>query len=99
MTDGTSSSGPGGAGRRARRIEETILEVDGVVAVRVWELAGRVEIGVVPSASDTPTDVVERVREVVESLREADEIWEVGGLNDHATDAPAGDADTSTRGR
>jgi hypothetical protein len=32
--------------RKSRRIEEAVLEVDGVVGVRVWELSDRVEVGI-----------------------------------------------------
>lgn len=66
--------------RRARRIEDSILEVEGVIAVRVWELPGRVEIGVRVSPADTPPDVIKRVREHVDALREEEEVWDVGVL-------------------
>lgn len=68
------------AARRTRRIEESILEVEGVIAVRVWELPGRVEIGVRVSPADTPPDVIKRVREHVDALREDEEVWDVGVL-------------------
>ncbi|MEZ4405211.1 MAG: hypothetical protein R3A52_01790 [Polyangiales bacterium] len=65
---------------RARRIEEAVLDVDGVVAVRVWELPGRVEIGVRAAPSDAPPDVLQRVRDVVDTLREGEETWDLGLL-------------------
>lgn len=68
------------ASRRSRRIEEAILEVEGVIAVRIWELPGRVEIGVRVSPADTAPDVIKRVREHVEALREDEEAWDVGVL-------------------
>lgn len=66
--------------RRARRIEESILEVEGVLGVRVWELPGRVEIGVLVSPADTPSDVLKRVGEHLDALRSDDEQWDVGVL-------------------
>ena len=68
--------------RRSRRIEEAVLEVDGVVGVHVWELADRVEVGVRVAPNDAATDVLQRVREVTEAMREGDEIWEVGLLTE-----------------
>lgn len=76
-----SEPGPAAA-RRARRIEEAILEVDGVIAVRVWELPGRVEIGVRVSPADTVNDVLRRVDEYIDALRDGDEVWEVGILSE-----------------
>ncbi len=70
------------AARRLRRIEEAILEVDGVVGVRVWELPGRVEVGVEIAPSDCPPDVLQRVSERADALREEGEVWDVGVLTD-----------------
>ena len=70
--------------KRAQRIEEAVLDVEGVVAVRVWELSDRVEIGVSVSRADTATDVLKRVMEITDALRSPEETWEVGLL----TDAP-----------
>ena len=50
--------------------------------VRVWELADRVEVGVHVAPNDAATDVLQRVREVTEAMREGDEIWEVGLLTE-----------------
>ena len=66
--------------RRSQRIKEAVLELNGVIAVRVWELPGRVEIGVQVSPSDTPSDVLNRVQELAQALREGEETWEVGLL-------------------
>jgi hypothetical protein len=68
--------------RRARRIEEAILEIEGVAGVRVWELPGRVEIGVRVAPSDTPADVIVRVNELTSAMREGDESWDVGVLTE-----------------
>ena len=70
------------ASRRARRIEEAVLELDGVAAVRVWELPGGVEIGVRVAPSSTPADVLPRVLELTGAMREGDEAWEVGLLTE-----------------
>src|SRR5437763_311262 len=44
-------TGSPGSSKRTRRIEEAVMEIDGVVGVRVWELPDRVEIGVVVAPS------------------------------------------------
>jgi hypothetical protein len=72
----------GSPSRRARAIEESILDVGGVALVRVWELPTRVEIGIVVAPFDAATDVLRRVSDVVEALRSPDEEWDVGLLND-----------------
>lgn len=78
MSEGQNTQGS----RRARRIEEAILELDGVAAVRIWELPGRVEIGVRVAPSDTPADVLSRVHELASAMREGEETWDVGVLTE-----------------
>ena len=78
MTDGRSPV----SSRRAKHIEEAVLDVDGVAGVRVWELPDRVEIGIVVAPSDPPNDVLKRVMEVVDALRDPEEAWDVGVLTD-----------------
>jgi hypothetical protein len=78
MTDGGNAS----TSKRGRRIEEAVLEVDGVVRVRVWELPDRVEIGIGVAMGDAPNDVLKRVLEVAEAMRNVDEVWDVGLLSD-----------------
>lgn len=68
------------ASARARRIEEAVLELDGVAGVRVWDLAERVEIGVRVAPGDTVAAVLQRVTELAESLRGPEEQWDVGVL-------------------
>jgi hypothetical protein len=68
--------------KRARRIEEAVLELEGIVTVRVWELPNRVEIGVRVAPSDTPADALNRVNELVDALREGEETWAVGLLEE-----------------
>lgn len=73
---------PTGQSRRARRIEEAVLELDGVASVRVWELPGHIEIGVRVAPSSTPADVLPRVTELTGAMREGDEVWDVGLLTE-----------------
>jgi hypothetical protein len=68
--------------KRAQRIEEAVLDIEGVVGVRVWELPDRVEIGVSVSRADTATDVLKRVLEITDAMRSPEETWEVGLLTD-----------------
>ena len=70
--------------RKSRRIEEAVLEVDGVVGVRVWELPDRVEVGIRVAPIDAASDVLVRVREPIDAMREGenDERWEIGLLTE-----------------
>ena len=68
--------------RKGRRIEEAVLEVDGVVGVRIWELSDRVEVGIRVAPIDAAPDVLQRVRELIEAMREGDELWDVGVLTE-----------------
>jgi hypothetical protein len=68
--------------RKSRRIEEAVLEVDGVVGVRIWELSDRVEVGIRVAPIDAAPDVLQRVRELIEAMREGDERWEIGLLTE-----------------
>ena len=58
------------------------MEVDGVVGVRVWELSDRVEVGIRVAPIDAAPDVLVRVREVTEAMRDGEEAWEVGLLTE-----------------
>jgi hypothetical protein len=68
--------------RRARIVEEAVLEVNGVAGVRVWELPSRIEVGILVAPFYAAMDVLQRVNEVIEGLRSPDEEWDVGVLND-----------------
>lgn len=68
--------------RRLKQIEDAILEVDGVVAVRVWETGTQVEIGVRVGPIDGVTSVLHRVQELVDALRSPDEEWAIGLLSE-----------------
>jgi hypothetical protein len=79
MSEGSHTPAPS---RRARRIEEAVLELDGVAMVRVWELPDHVEIGVRAAPNSTPSDVLQRVTELTRAMCDGDEVWEVGLLTE-----------------
>ena len=68
--------------RRLKQIEDAILEVDGVVEVRVWETGPQVEVGVRIGPIDGVTSVLHRVQELVDALRSPDEEWAIGLLTE-----------------
>jgi hypothetical protein len=68
--------------RRAKQIEDAVLELDGVVAVRVWESGSQVEIGVRVGPVDGVTSVLHHVQELVDAMRAPDEEWSVGLLSE-----------------
>src|SRR5256885_401111 len=47
----------GSGSKRSRHIEEVVLQIEGVVGVRVWEMPGQVAIGVAISPNDTVVEV------------------------------------------
>jgi hypothetical protein len=67
---------------RLRRTLELVYQVEGVVAARVWQLPGRVAIGVRGSQGTTPADLLHRVEAAIAGLREAGETWDFGILDD-----------------
>jgi hypothetical protein len=79
MTDETASSPE--LSPRLRRTLELVYAVEGVVAARVWQWAGRVAVGV-RGADWTPPDLIVRVEAAVAGLREAGEVWDFGILED-----------------
>ncbi len=81
MTDGPASSTE--LSPRLRRTLELAYGVEGVVAARVWQWAGRVAVGV-RGAGLTPPDLILRVEAAVAGLREAGEVWDFGILEDAA---------------
>jgi hypothetical protein len=70
---------------RLRRTLELVYGVEGVVAARVWHLPGRVAIGVRGGWGTTPPDLLRRVESAVAGLREPDETWDFGILDDART--------------
>jgi hypothetical protein len=67
---------------RVRRAVELVYGVEGVVAARVWQWPGKVAIGVRAGAGSSPADVLRRVQAAVAPLREPEEQWEFGLLED-----------------
>jgi hypothetical protein len=67
---------------RLRRILELVYGVEGVVAARVWHSPGSVAIGVRGSQAASPHDLLRRVESAVAGLREPDELWDFGILED-----------------
>jgi hypothetical protein len=67
---------------KLRRTLELVYGVEGVVAARVWQWAGGVAVGVRGSSTTAPEDLLRRVEKAVAGLRDADEAWEFGILDE-----------------
>jgi len=67
---------------RLRRAIELAYGVEGVVAARLWQWPGRIAVGVRGAATSSPTELLRRVEAAVTPLREADETWDFGILED-----------------
>ena len=67
---------------RIRRAIEIVYGVEGVVAARIWHWPGRVAVGIRPGATSVPEELLRRVEAAVASLRQPDEAWEFGLLED-----------------
>lgn len=75
---------------KLRRALEVVYALDGVAGARVWEWPGAadakagprvtVAVGVRPSPTTSPTELLRRVEAAVAGLREPDEAWEFGIL-------------------
>jgi hypothetical protein len=70
---------------RLRRTLELVYGVEGVVAARVWHSTGRVAIGVRGAYTTTPHDLLRRIEAAVAGVREPDELWDFGILEDAGT--------------
>lgn len=73
---------------RLRRALDLVYSVEGVVAARVWQWSGRVAIGVRGGCATVPASLLRRVESAVAGLREPDETWDFGILEDGALAAP-----------
>jgi hypothetical protein len=69
---------------RVRRILESIYAVEGVGAARVWVWTGKVAVGVRGTPHIAPQELLRRVESATVPLREPDEAWEFGLLEDDA---------------
>ena len=67
---------------RLRRALSLVYDVDGVVAARVWQWPGRIAVGIRGDQRTTPADLILRAEAAVAGLREPEEIWEFGILED-----------------
>jgi hypothetical protein len=67
---------------RLRRTLELVYGVEGVVAARVWQWPGRVAVGVRGGATTVPAELIRRVEDAVSGLREPDETWDFGILEE-----------------
>jgi hypothetical protein len=65
---------------RLRRALELVYAVEGVSAARIWQWDGRVAVGV--RGTGAPTDLLARVEAAIAPIREPDERWERGLLDD-----------------
>jgi len=66
---------------RLRRALELVYAIEGVAAARIWQWPGRVAIGV-RGANGASGDVLRRVEDAVAPLRDPEERWEFGFLDD-----------------
>jgi hypothetical protein len=67
---------------RLRRTLELVYGVEGVVAARIWQWPGRIAVGVRGGAATAPTDLIRRVEAAVAGLRDPDEAWDFGILDE-----------------
>ena len=73
---------------RLRRTLELVYGVEGVVAARIWQLPGKVAVGVRGSRTAASPDLLIRIATAIDGLREPDETWEFGLLDDEKQSAP-----------
>jgi hypothetical protein len=79
---------------KLKRALELVYSVEGVVSARLWHWPGRIAVGVRGGSSTSPMDLLHRVEIAVAGLRDADEAWDFGILEDETSRSPAV-ADTS----
>jgi hypothetical protein len=78
---------------KLRRALELAYGVEGVVAARLWHWPGRIAVGVRGGSATSPMDLLRRVEVAVAGLREPNESWDFGILED---ESPAGSAPEQT---
>jgi hypothetical protein len=69
---------------KVRRALELAYAVEGVVSARVWQWPGCVAVGIRGSGSSSAADLLRRVQTAVAGLRNPDESWEFGILDDES---------------
>ena len=73
---------------RLRRMLEIIYGVDGVAGARVWQwpaddgLRKTIAVAIKPAPRTGPQELLQRVEAAVAGLREPDEAWEFGLLDE-----------------
>jgi hypothetical protein len=67
---------------RLRRALELVYNVEGVAAARVWQWQLKVAIGVRATPTISPAELLRRVEAAVAPVRDPDETWEFGLLED-----------------
>ena len=67
-------------GRRYERILELAYGVHGVLLARVWGWEGKVAVAV--RGAGSTNDLVKRVESALEPLKEPNELWEFGLLDE-----------------
>ena len=73
---------------KLRRALELVYAVEGVIAARIWHWPGRIAVGVRGGSASSPTDLLRRVEIAVASLREPEESWDFGILEDESSRSP-----------
>lgn len=71
---------PADAQRRYERILELAYGVHGVLIARVWGWDGKVAVAV--RGAGSTVDLVKRVEDALEPLKEPNELWEFGLLDE-----------------
>jgi hypothetical protein len=59
-----------------------VYGVEGVVAARVWQSPGKVEVGVIGGAGTSPVELLRRVESAVVGLRQPGITWDFGWLQE-----------------
>lgn len=77
------------APQRLRRALELVYGVEGVVSARIWRWPGGIAVGVRGGSTTSPTDLIRRVELATAGLRDADESWDFGILEDLMTQSPS----------
>lgn len=69
---------------RVRRILQSVYAIEGVAAARVWLWEQKVAVGVRGTHAISAPELLRRVETTVAPLREPDETWDFGLLEEDA---------------
>jgi hypothetical protein len=67
---------------RLRRALELVYGVEGVTAARLWHWPGKIALGVRGTSACSAAELLRRVEAAVSPVRDSDEVWEFGLLDD-----------------